>query len=60
MVPVHKKDDKNLIKNYRPVSLLLIFSKIHARIIYNALFNHFKNNKLFNLLNQVFCQATRV
>ena len=28
IIPVHKKEDKNLIKNYRPVSLLPIFSKI--------------------------------
>ena len=47
IVPVHKKEDKNLIKNYRPVSLLPIFSKIYERVIYNALFNYFKDNKLF-------------
>ena len=37
---------KNLIKNYRPVSLLPIFSKIYERVIYNVLFNYFKDNKL--------------
>ena len=46
IVPVHKKEDKNLIKNYRPVSLLPIFSKIYERVIYNVLFNYFKDNKL--------------
>ena len=30
-VPVHKKESKNLIKNYRPISLLPIFSKIFER-----------------------------
>ena len=47
IVPVHKKEDKNLIKNCRQVSLLPIFSKIYKRVIYNVLFNYFKNNKLF-------------
>ena len=47
VVPVHKKEDKNLIKNYRPVSLLPIFSKIYERVIYNALCNYFKSNNLF-------------
>ena len=42
-----KKEDKNLIKNYHPVSLLPLFSKIYERLIYNALFNYFKDNKLF-------------
>ena len=48
IVPVHKKENKNLIKNYCPVSLLPIFSKIYERVIYNAVFNYFKD-KLFTL-----------
>ena len=28
VVPVHKKDDKSLVKNYHPISLLPIFGKI--------------------------------
>ena len=47
VVPSHKKGDKTLIKNYRPVSLLPIFSKIFERIIYNSLLNYFLSNKLF-------------
>ena len=47
VVPVHKKEEKNLLKNYRPISLLPIFSKIFERVIYNPLFNHFVSNKLF-------------
>ena len=47
IVPVHKKEDCSLIENYRPVSLLPIFSKIYERVIYNTLFNYFKSNKLF-------------
>ena len=47
LVPVHKKENKNLVKNYRPTSLLPIFGKIFERIIYNSLFNYFISNKLF-------------
>ena len=41
VVPVHKKEDRNLIKNYRPISLLPIFSKILERLIFNSIFNYF-------------------
>ena len=47
MVPVRKKEENNLLKNYRPISLLPIFSKVFEMIIYNSLFNHFIGNKLF-------------
>ena len=47
IVPCHKKDSKNLIKNYRPISLLPIFSKVFERLIYNSLYNYFIQNKLF-------------
>ena len=47
MVPVHKKESKSLIKNYRPTSLLPILGKIFERLIYKDLFNHFYCNNLF-------------
>ena len=47
VVPIYKRDSKNLIKNYRPISLLPIFSKIFERLIFNSLFNYFIQNKLF-------------
>ena len=46
IVPVHKKDSKNNIKNYRPISLLPICGKIFEKIIYNSLFQFLKTNKL--------------
>ena len=47
VVPVHKKDDKSIVKNYRPISLLPIFGKIFERVICNSLFNYFISNKRF-------------
>ena len=34
IVPIHKKESKNLIKNHRPISLLPLFSKVFERIIF--------------------------
>ena len=47
VVPVHKKDDKILVKNYCPISLLPIFVKMFERGIYNFLYNYFQSNRLF-------------
>ena len=46
VVPVHKKDSKSLVKNYRPKNLLPIFGKIFEKIIYNVLFEHLKTSEL--------------
>ena len=40
VVPIYKKEDKNLIKNYHPIILLPIFGKLFERVIYNFLFNY--------------------
>ena len=37
VVPVHKKDERTLMKNYRPVSLLPIVSKLFERNMYNQI-----------------------
>ena len=42
IVPVHKKKDKQFIKNYRPVSLLPVFGQIFEKIIFNLLFKYLK------------------
>ena len=46
IVPIFKKGDKQNIKNYRPVSLLPICSKIFERIIYDNMLKHFLDNNL--------------
>ena len=36
-VPVHKKDDKNKVTNYRPISLTSLVMKVFERILYDEL-----------------------
>ena len=48
MTPIFKKGDKQLIKNYRPISLLLICGKILEKIIFNNLFAYLHRNNLIS------------
>ena len=48
VVLVHKKSDKQILKNYRPVSLLPICGKVFQRLIYNSLFEYFIENDLIS------------
>ena len=48
VIPIHKKGEKDLIKNYRPVSLLPIFENIFERLIFNSLFKYIDENELLN------------
>ena len=44
--PIHKKGDKQLINNYRPISLLPICGKIFEKIVFNQLYCFFSANNL--------------
>ena len=68
MVPIHKKNDKQCIKNYRPVSLLPICSKIYQRLLFNELHKFLNGNDLLSstqlgfrpgesCINQLFSRA---
>jgi len=39
IVPIHKKESKLLVSNYRPISLLSNIDKILERLMYNRLYN---------------------
>ena len=47
-VPVYKTDDKQNVKNYRPVSLLPIFGKVFERLIYKEMYSFFIENDLIS------------
>ena len=46
--PVYKKDDEELLKNYRPVSTLPIFGKLFEKIIYSRLYSYFSSQNILN------------
>ena len=48
VIPVHKKGDKQVLKNYHPVSLLLICGKIFEKLLFNASYSFFEDHKLLN------------
>jgi hypothetical protein len=43
VIPVFKKNDRESVENYRPVSLLSIPSKVLERCIFNRVFPHIKD-----------------
>ena len=48
VIPVFKKGDKENIENYRPISILPVFSKVLERIMYIRLYEYFMNNNLLH------------
>jgi hypothetical protein len=47
--PVHKKGSKLNLSNYRPISLLPVFSKVLEKIIYARLYTHLLKNGILSL-----------
>ncbi len=47
--PLHKKNDKSTMNNYRPISLLSCVSKIFERLIFKYVFNYLRDNKLITI-----------
>ena len=48
VIPIFKKEEKTLIKNYRPISILPVMSKIVEYIMHSQLMRYFTSNKLFS------------
>ena len=48
VVPIHKKGDKQILKNYRPISLLPITGKILERLLYDTMSEFFTKNNLIS------------
>ena len=54
---MHKKNDKQLVKNYRPISLLPIFGKIFEKIIFNKIYHFLLEERLLNPNQSGFCPS---
>ena len=46
VIPVFKKGDQNNCNNYRPISVLPIFSKIVEQIVYNRFYSFLSQNNI--------------
>ena len=54
IVPVHKKGDKQLIKNYRPVSLLVLCGKLFEKLMVNSIFNFIDTRNILSVYQSGF------
>ena len=48
IIPLHEKNDKQLVQNYRPVSLLPIFGKFFWKIFFNNIYHFLLEEILLN------------
>ena len=48
VILIYRKNDPSLVSNYRPVSILPIFSKILERLVYKRLYGFQLQNNFFN------------
>ena len=55
IVPAHKKNSHQIMKNYRPISLLPICGKIFEKIIFDKIYKHLTANKLLSDKQLGFC-----
>ena len=56
VIPIHKKDEKTIMSNYRPISILPVLSKIIESVMHSQLMHYFSENKLFSTQQYVFGQ----
>ena len=54
VIPIYKTDSKNLLKNYRSISLLPIRGKIFEKCIFNIPFIHILKTIIYHLLTFTF------
>ena len=57
IVPIHKEKSRRDENNYRPISLLIVWSKIYERAMHNRLYSYFENLSL--LYNKQFGFRTK-
>ena len=53
---IYKKDNKELLENYRPVSTLAIFGNIFEKIIYSRLYSFINSQNILDENQYGFCK----
>ena len=48
IIPVHKKESKSILKNYRPISLLPVCGKIFEKCIFNSIYSYLESNDILS------------
>ena len=48
VVPVQKSTQSSSLSNFRPISILPVFSKVLERVVYDQIVNHFTTYNLFS------------
>ena len=54
IIPIHKKDDRSEVSNYRPVSLLNTIGKVLEKIVHKRVFNYLNDNNILTSLQSGF------
>ena len=54
IIPAYKENSKQIVDNYRPVSLLPICSKIFEKLIFDIFYEFLNKNNLFNHIQSGF------
>ena len=44
VLPLHKNGSNDYVNNYRPISLLVVWSKIFERAVFNRIFNYLEEH----------------
>ena len=52
VIPVYKKNDKTLLKNYRPISVLPVVSKIIENVMHNQMMDYFTSLGALELMDR--------
>ena len=54
VTPIFKSGAKNDANNYRPISVISIFSRMLERLVHDQLYDFLKANKSLPVINQIF------
>ena len=46
VIPIFKSGNKDLIENYRPISILFVFTKVFEKVMYKHLINFIDKNDI--------------